>query len=59
MYPVTGLPPSLVGGSHCSVMESSVVAAASGAPGLPGGSRERNNDLFFSLPLVVCYVFKT
>ena len=38
MYPLMGLPPSLRGGSQERVIESTVVAIPSGAPGLPGGS---------------------
>ena len=38
MYPLMGLPPSLVGGSQARVIESSVVPSHSGSPGLPGGS---------------------
>ena len=37
-YPLIGLPPSLVGGSHVRVIESSVVPSHSGSPGFPGGS---------------------
>lgn len=37
-YPLTGLPPSRVGGSQRSVMESGVVPAHSGELGFPGFS---------------------
>ena len=35
---MTGRPPSLRGGSHANVIESSDVAAATGVPGAPGRS---------------------
>ncbi len=38
MYPVTGRPPSLTGGSQDKETESSVVPTHSGTPGAPGGS---------------------
>ena len=41
MYPLIGLPPSLAGGFHASVMLDFVLSLTSGREGGPGGSNEK------------------
>ena len=41
MYPLIGLPPSLAGGFHASVMLDFVLSLTSGREGAPGGSKKK------------------
>ena len=44
MYPLIGLPPSLAGGFHASVMLDFVLSLTSGREGAPGGSKKKKKS---------------
>lgn len=55
MYPLIGLPPSLAGGFHASVMLDFVLSLTSGREGGPGGSNEKKKNQ--NMRLMRCYIY--